>query len=145
VEVRHEIERRVARLPRNVHFAVRQSILSPASRAVLVRAIPLLLEFPHIHLGLEGHTDRRGTSDYNQALAERRAEAVRAYLVAQGVDPERITVDALGSRVPLGLGANKSEEFALDRRVELHFFGSDDVEIEPVGQTDDLQLEQGPR
>ena len=71
-------------------------------------------------LVLTGHTDRSGASDYNQRLSKRRVEAVRARLVALGVDGGTITVGPDGEGQPLIDTADGVRE-AQNRRVEIHF------------------------
>ena len=55
---------------------------------------------------VEGHCDERGTREYNLALGEQRATAVRDYLVIQGIDPERINVISYGKEKPAVVGSN---------------------------------------
>ena len=55
---------------------------------------------------IEGHCDERGTREYNLALGEQRATAVRDYLVIQGIDPERIKVISYGKEKPAVVGSN---------------------------------------
>ena len=55
---------------------------------------------------IEGHTDERGTREYNLALGEQRATAVRDYLVIQGIDPDRIKVISYGKEKPAVVGSN---------------------------------------
>ena len=55
---------------------------------------------------IEGHADERGTREYNLALGEQRATAVRDYLVIQGIDPERIKVISYGKEKPAVVGSN---------------------------------------
>lgn len=66
---------------------------------------------------LEGHTDERGTDEYNLALSDKRATAVRDYLIARNIDPSRISVIALGEERPFAKGQTE-EDYALNRRVE---------------------------
>ena len=55
---------------------------------------------------IEGHCDERGTREYNLALGEQRATAVRDYLVIQGIDPDRIKVISYGKEKPAVVGSN---------------------------------------
>jgi len=66
---------------------------------------------------LEGHTDERGTDEYNLALADKRATTVRDYLISRNIDPSRMTVVSLGEERPFATGQTE-EDFALNRRVE---------------------------
>ena len=67
---------------------------------------------------LEGHTDERGTREYNMALGERRAKAVQRYLVLQGVSPAQLEPVSYGEESPVAIGHNESA-WAQNRRVEL--------------------------
>ncbi len=67
---------------------------------------------------LEGHTDERGTREYNMALGERRAQAVQRYLVLQGVSPAQLELVSYGEESPVATGHNESA-WAQNRRVEL--------------------------
>jgi peptidoglycan-associated lipoprotein len=67
---------------------------------------------------LEGHTDERGTRDYNIALGERRANSVRDYMVVNGVASYRIETVSYGEEQPIAYGSGESN-WAQNRRVEL--------------------------
>ncbi|MDV7210441.1 peptidoglycan-associated lipoprotein Pal [Azotobacter beijerinckii] len=67
---------------------------------------------------LEGHTDERGTREYNMALGERRAKAVQRYLVLQGVSPAQLELVSYGEERPAVGGADE-QSWAQNRRVEL--------------------------
>ena len=67
---------------------------------------------------LEGHTDERGTREYNMALGERRAKAVQRYLVLQGVSPAQLELVSYGEERPVAAG-NFESSWAQNRRVEL--------------------------
>ncbi|CAD5107355.1 peptidoglycan-associated lipoprotein Pal [Zestomonas carbonaria] len=67
---------------------------------------------------LEGHTDERGTREYNMALGERRAKAVQRYLVLQGVSPAQLELVSYGEERPVATGSDE-QSWAQNRRVEL--------------------------
>ncbi len=67
---------------------------------------------------LEGHTDERGTREYNMALGEHRAQAVQRYLVLQGVSPAQLELVSYGEERPVATGSDESS-WAQNRRVEL--------------------------
>jgi OOP family OmpA-OmpF porin len=72
---------------------------------------------------VEGHTDSIGTQRYNQKLSERRADAVKAYLVQQGLSPAVIVTESFGEDKPIA--TNKTREGrAQNRRVEVELLGS---------------------
>jgi peptidoglycan-associated lipoprotein len=70
---------------------------------------------PSVTLTIEGHCDERGTREYNLALGDRRANAVRDYLVALGTNPARLTTVSYGEERPAVLGSNDSA-WAQNRR-----------------------------
>ena len=67
---------------------------------------------------LEGHTDERGTREYNMALGEHRAASVQRYLVLQGVSPAQLELVSYGEEKPAAMGSTE-EAMAQNRRVEL--------------------------
>ena len=83
-----------------------------------------LSEFSSIKLiHVEGHTDRIGTQEYNQKLSERRADAVKAYLVSKGVEKNRVYTEGKGEKQPVA--DNKTKEGkAKNRRVEIEVVGT---------------------
>ena len=70
---------------------------------------------PSVAMTVEGHADERGTREYNLALGERRANSVRDYLVALGINPGRLSVVSFGEERPAVLGSNDSA-WAQNRR-----------------------------
>jgi len=81
-----------------------------------------LVEYLKVHadtmVKIEGHTDSRGSSDYNAQLSQRRAEAVRNFLVTNGVAPERITAQGMGEDYPIATNSSASGR-QQNRRVEV--------------------------
>ncbi len=125
-------------VPKNIHFALDQSNLSPATAKVLDRIAQVLVENPYILVNIEGHTDPRASDTYNLALGERRAITARNYLLRRGVAPERMTIRSLGERQPLTPG-NTRVDYARDRRVEFLYRDARDIEV--IVQEQDLQIE----
>ncbi len=78
----------------------------------------VLKQNPDVRIHIDGHTDSQGTESYNLALSKRRAEAVRNYLIDQGIEEDRLQTRAFGETEPIA--PNTSEEnMAKNRRVEL--------------------------
>lgn len=104
---------------RGVNFDFNSSEIRPDSRPVLDQAARILNEHPGVTVRVEGHTDAIGGAEYNEALSVRRAESVYRYLVNQGVDPERFTIEGFGKSRPIASNATEAGR-AQNRRVELH-------------------------
>ena len=71
--------------------------------------------YPEVRVQVEGHTDERGTREYNLALGQRRANATRDVLTAGGVNPSRISTISYGKDQPAALGSDESS-WAQNRR-----------------------------
>ena len=84
-----------------VLFAVDQSTLSPEARSVLQGQANWLSQNPGYAIIIEGHADEQGTREYNLALGARRAAAVQAFLVSQGVDAGRMRTISYGKDRPI--------------------------------------------
>jgi peptidoglycan-associated lipoprotein len=89
-----------------VFFDTDKSDLQATARKTLERQAAWLQKYPNYTISVEGHCDERGTREYNLALGERRATAVKNYLVALGVDPNRIATISYGKERPEALGSN---------------------------------------
>ena len=85
----------------DVYFAFDDFSLNDDARGKLARNADLLKGQPRLALTVEGHCDERGTSEYNLALGERRASAVKSYLSSLGVGAERMRTLSYGSERPV--------------------------------------------
>jgi len=103
---------------KNVHFAFDSAQLTPQSKASLDDALEILQRHKDLVVEVAGHTDSVGTEAYNQSLSQRRAKAVREYLVAHGIAAERLTSKGYGESEPVADNAT-DEGRAMNRRVEL--------------------------
>ena len=100
------------------NFAVNSSEPLPSGTIKLDEVAKRLQDFPSVRIVVEGHTDSSGDEVYNQRLSERRATAVKDYLVRRGVPADRISVVGLGESQPIA--DNSTEEGqAQNRRVVL--------------------------
>jgi peptidoglycan-associated lipoprotein len=99
------------------YFEYDSSTLTPSAKAS-VDAHIALLNTNERTIRLEGHTDERGTRDYNMALGERRANAVRDYMAASGVANYRVESVSYGEEQPIAYGSGESN-WSQNRRVEL--------------------------
>ena len=103
----------------DVLFAFNKSDLTPSAQSQLDSFIPKLQSADVVSIKVIGHTDSVGLDTYNQALSERRASSVAAYLLSQGLAPNKLTSEGKGQSQPVA--DNETEEGrAKNRRVELH-------------------------
>src|SRR5712691_4783241 len=99
-------------------FDFNKATLKPAGKKMVDGAVTVMKDKPSMKVSVEGHTDSIGSDTYNQKLSERRAQAVRDYMVSQGIDAARISVKGWGKTKPIA--SNKTEAGrAENRRVEI--------------------------
>jgi outer membrane protein OmpA-like peptidoglycan-associated protein len=97
------------------------TLKSPA-REALARLSGIVVNYPGLKLQVEGHTDSRGSDDFNQKLSEERAGTVRSYLVAQGVKSDSVEALGLGPNLPVADNST-AEGRQRNRRVEIIISG----------------------
>lgn len=102
-----------------VYFDFDQYALTAESRAVLL-AHAEKLKGASVAVRLEGHADERGSREYNMALGEKRANAVRDFLVTQGVSGSSLEVVSFGEEQPAATGHDESS-WSQNRRVEVKY------------------------
>jgi peptidoglycan-associated lipoprotein len=105
----------VANVGDRVFFDFDRSNIRPDQRPVLERQAAWFQRFPQVQAMVEGHTDERGTREYNLALGQRRANAARDTLVALGVSGARLSTISYGKDRPAALGSDESA-WAQNRR-----------------------------
>jgi outer membrane protein OmpA-like peptidoglycan-associated protein len=109
-------------LAADVLFDLDKADLKPAAETTLNHLLAVVNSRPSARVAIEGHTDVRGEAAYNQALSERRAAAVRAWLVGHGVDAARISATGAGESRPIRTGTTEADHRA-NRRVEIRIRG----------------------
>jgi OOP family OmpA-OmpF porin len=102
-----------------VNFQYDSSQIDPSSESVLNQAVTALNDARTINVRIVGHTDSRGSEEYNQALSERRAIAVRNYLTGKGISASRLTTVGEGEGRPISSNTTDDGRYQ-NRRVELH-------------------------
>ncbi|MGW8161064.1 MAG: OmpA family protein [Desulfobulbales bacterium] len=112
------IKEQISLRANNIFFDFDKSVLRPESYHELNRWVDVLKKNPDIKAEIQGHTCSIGTEAYNQKLSERRAKAVVDYLVKQGIDKNRLTMEGFGETRPAASNATK-EGRELNRRVEV--------------------------
>ena len=108
----------ILNLPGNVTYATDSADIKAGFYRVLNSVVLVLNEFDKTIITIAGHTDSTGSLEYNQSLSDRRAESVGRYLVAQGVNPQRVVTTGMGPSQPVASNATKQGR-QLNRRVEL--------------------------
>lgn len=103
---------------RVVYFNFDSSEILPESQAIIEANARALAGNRRAVTQLEGHTDERGSREYNIALGERRANAVRQVMIALGVSPQQIRLVSYGEERPAA-GGQDEQSYALNRRVEI--------------------------
>ncbi len=98
-----------------VFFAYDSSSISPDSAEILDSQVNWLKKHDNVDVVVQGYCDERGTREYNLALGERRANAVKQYLVSHGIDSSRISTISYGKERPAVLGSNEAA-WAQNRR-----------------------------
>jgi peptidoglycan-associated lipoprotein len=102
----------------NIHFAFDSSLLSDLARQILVGKAEYLRTNPDITVTVEGHCDERGTSEYNIALGDRRAESVKRYLADLGIGTKRLNTVSYGEERPIATGHDE-DSWAKNRRAQI--------------------------
>jgi peptidoglycan-associated lipoprotein len=98
-----------------VFFGYDQVDLTAEARATLDRQAQWLKQYGNVSVTIEGHSDERGTREYNLALGDRRATATKNYLVARGISPNRIATLSYGKERP-AIGASGEQAWSQNRR-----------------------------
>ena len=98
-----------------VQFGFDRAELTPEARAILDGQVSWLKRYSNLRVTVSGHADERGTREYNLALGERRANAVRNYLIAMGIEPSRVSVISYGKERPVAVGSD-AESWSMNRR-----------------------------
>lgn len=98
-------------------FEFSKADLGAAARKSLNDLVTILNKYPNTNIEVQGHTDSRGTDEYNMGLSERRAQSVANYLISQGIATDRITTKGFGESAPAYTN-DTQEGMAQNRRVE---------------------------
>ncbi|MGN6343531.1 MAG: OmpA family protein [Ginsengibacter sp.] len=110
-------------------FAFSKSDLSDSAKMNLDKLATALTNYPNTNIEIQGHTDSRGTEEYNMGLSLRRANAVRDYLVSKGIDGSRMAVKGYGESAPAYTN-DTPEGMAQNRRVEFLITANDKMKAD---------------
>lgn len=116
-EVRREGEGIVILFKEKVLFGFDRSDLTSSAQTNLDKLVNVLQKYPDTDIQIIGHTDSKGTDEYNQGLSERRARAVASYLSSQNVSSSRLTTKGMGESDPIATN-DTDEGRSQNRRVE---------------------------
>ena len=105
---------------RVVHFDYDSSDLSNDDYQTLQAHAQFLMANANSRVALTGHTDERGTREYNMALGERRAKAVESFLITTGVSPNQLEAVSYGKEMPINAGHDENA-WKENRRVEINY------------------------
>ena len=100
-----------------VYFTTDSPQLTAQAQNTLRGQTKWLRQYPKFTITLEGHADERGTREYNLALGARRAQAVRSFLISQGINPSRMRTISYGKERPVAL-CNDISCWSQNRRVQ---------------------------
>lgn len=106
-----------------VHFEYDSSKLDAGGKQALSANVAIMQKHPSLQVEIQGHADERGTNDYNLALGDRRAHAVRTYMIAQGLAPSRVTVITYGEERPVVMGRGE-HAWSQNRRAEFRILSA---------------------
>lgn len=128
----------------DVLFDFNKWTLKPGAREKLSKISGIVLAYPGLRLEVEGHTDSVGSDEYNQTLSEKRAFAVRDYLVQQGINGNSVTARGFGKSNPVASNDSAAGR-QRNRRVELVVSGEViGTQIGPVRTTPDAKTQPSP-
>lgn len=114
-----------------VYFDYDESSLTSETEQMLREKVEILRGSPAVQMRIEGHADERGTTEYNLALGNSRAEAVRQFFTSFGLSADRFAILSYGEERPVAMGSNESA-WAQNRRAEFVITAGED-QILPDG------------
>jgi peptidoglycan-associated lipoprotein len=97
-----------AREVRDAYFDLDKAYIRPDARAALSKTADFLKNYPRFKVNIEGHCDERGSTEYNLGLGDRRASAVKQYLVSLGIAADRISTISYGKEKPFCMESNEA-------------------------------------
>ena len=133
-------------LTKNIHFEFNKAIIRTESHAILNDVAAVMGENPGLNISIEGHTDSVGGVEYNRKLSDKRAAAVKTYLVSKGVSASRLETVGRGELAPIATN-DTAVGRAINRRVEFLIINPDVLRgkrIEKQPYVEDISPESEP-
>ncbi|MGM0444075.1 MAG: OmpA family protein [Fibrobacterota bacterium] len=101
-----------------IHFGLDEYALNDSAREKAIAAAEFLLQEKDLRVRVDGHCDERGSSEYNMALGEKRARAVKDILTGYGVNEQRLEISSFGKEMPAAYNCSEESCHQKNRRVE---------------------------
>ena len=111
-------------IKQQIHFATNKATILPDSFALLNEVADVIKSNPHLEVRIEGHTDSTGSPKRNMKLSQDRADAVKTYLVTQGVPADHLAAVGFGPTRPIASNASQKGK-SMNRRVEFRIVGQE--------------------
>lgn len=115
-----DVRNAAANMQAVVHFDYDSDAIRSDAASILDQHVAFLSSNPSAKVLVAGHTDERGSREYNMSLGERRAVAVRSYLASKGVNTANIEIISYGEEQPVATGSNEAS-WSQNRRAELSY------------------------
>jgi len=103
---------------RTIYFKTNSAEFTPQTYPVLDAIVVIMKKYPNAKFRIEGHTDSVGSAEYNLKLSQRRADAVKNYLISKGISPDRLEAIGYGETRPIASNKTAAGR-AKNRRVEI--------------------------
>jgi OOP family OmpA-OmpF porin len=117
-EKKEEIVKKLTFVAKKIQFTKNQAVLTSNSTVVLDEVVEILNQNPSVHLQIDGHSSDEGQREVNMRLSQQRADAVKDYITAKGISPERLNSKGFGPDKPLN-PAKTDKARQQNRRVEI--------------------------
>jgi outer membrane protein OmpA-like peptidoglycan-associated protein len=108
---------------RNIYFDFDKATIKPTSITELNKLLTVLQENPTMKVEIGGHTDFKGSNEYNKVLSQKRAQSVVNWLISKGISKNRLSAKGYGEEVPLATNDDEEEGRELNRRTEFEVTG----------------------
>ncbi len=133
--VKREVRNLLKRAMQGIQFETGKAVIKKSSYKMLNQIAQIFIDNPTYKVEVQGHTDNTGNDELNMALSDKRANAVRDYLIKQGVPENQLTAKGYGETMPIATNKT-SKGRALNRRVEF-VITFEEVKVEEVKYTND--------